>query len=114
MRLKYRPMALTATIAGLLFSTTGSAAQRDAAPGLEQLIERATAYVEEFMTTFSRLVAEEQYIQDRFEVRLEGSRGSFLGTPQKTEVRRLRSDLLLVLPRGAEEWLVFRDVFEVD
>jgi hypothetical protein len=83
-------------------------------PPLEPLITRATDYVEDFIEGFSHVVAEEQYVQNRLEVRMEGSRGTFIGTPQITETRTIKSDWLLVLPRGAEHWYVFRDVFEVD
>ena len=60
------------------------------------------------------MVAEEQYAQEYLLAPLEGSRGSFLGSPKVAERRALKSDLLLVKPAGLDQWFIFRDVFEVD
>lgn len=81
---------------------------------LDDLLDRATIYVEDFVTKLSRVVAEEQYLQEYLVSRPEGSRGSFTGAPRVTDRRNLKSDLLLVRPLGLEQWFVFRDVFEVD
>ncbi len=68
-------------------------------PSTEELLDRATRYVAEFVNRFSNVVAEERYIQ---EVR----------SPRRQRV--LKSDFLLVKPPGATEWYQFRDVLEVD
>jgi hypothetical protein len=81
---------------------------------VEQLLDRATSYVEDLVAKLSRVVAEEQYVQEYLLSGIEGSRGSFLGSPKVVERRTLKSDLLLVKPAGLDQWLVFRDVFEVD
>ena len=81
---------------------------------VEQLLDRATSYVEDLVAKLSRVVAEEQYVQEYLLSGVEGSRGSFLGSPKVVERRTLKSDLLLVKPAGLDQWLVFRDVFEVD
>lgn len=81
---------------------------------LEQLLDRSSAYVEDLVTKFSRVVAEEQYIQEYLMATPEGSRGSFLGAPKVVERRALKSDLLMVKPAGLDQWFIFRDVFEVD
>ena len=81
---------------------------------VEQLLNRATSYVEDLVAKLSRVVAEEQYVQEYLLSGIEGSRGSFLGSPKVVERRTLKSDLLLVKPAGLDQWLVFRDVFEVD
>jgi hypothetical protein len=81
---------------------------------IEQLLDRATSYVEDLVAKLSRVVAEEQYVQEYLLSGIEGSRGSFLGSPKVAERRRLVGDLLLVKPSESEPWHVFRDVFEVD
>ena len=81
---------------------------------VEQLLDRATIYVENLVARFSRVVAEEQYVQEYLLASVEGSRGSFLGSPRVAERRTLKSDLLLVKPAGLDQWFTFRDVFEVD
>jgi hypothetical protein len=81
---------------------------------VEQLLDRTTAYVEDLMTKFSRVVAEEQYTQEYLIATPQGSRGSFPGAPKTVERRVLKSDLLMVRPAGLDQWFIFRDVFEVD
>lgn len=106
-------MRLTAmAFVALFLCANGYASQR--AFTVEQLLDRATTYVEDFVTKLSRVVAEEQYVQEYLDVGVEGSRGTFLGTPKVRERRILKSDLLLVKPSESEQWHVFRDVFEVD
>jgi hypothetical protein len=107
-----RRFSSSALVAAALLAWPPAASTQD--PGLDELLARATAYVEEFVGKFSRVVAEERYLQEVYEVRMEGSRGTFLGVPQLIERRRLQSDLLLVQTPGAARWLVLRDVFMVD
>ena len=105
-------LAATALLAFVLF-TNGSASQQ--VPTAGQLLDRATASVEDFVAKFSRVVAEEQYLQEYLSAAPgEGSNSSFPGAPQVRERRRLKSDLLLVKLPQTGEWHVFRDVFEVD
>lgn len=74
-------------------------------PTLDAVLARAGAYVTEFQRRLSGIVAEERYVQEVWATR----------DPLVEPIRRnLRSDLLLVKPSGAREWLQFRDVFEVD
>jgi len=80
---------------------------------VEQLLDRASAYVEDLVAKFSRVVAEEQYAQEYLLLSPQGTRG-FPGTPTVVERRTLKSDLLLVKPAGLDQWFIFRDVFEVD
>jgi hypothetical protein len=103
---------LTAAAAAAVLLVANNAAQQ--AFTVEQLLDRASAYVENLVATFSRVVAEEQYVQEYLQSTPEGSRGSFLGSPKVVERRTLTSDLLLVKPLGLDQWFVFRDVFEVD
>lgn len=80
---------------------------------LEQLLDRSSAYVEDLVAKFSRVVAEEQYTQEYLIASPEGS-GRVPGAPKVAERRTLKSDLLLVKPAGLDQWFIFRDVFEVD
>jgi hypothetical protein len=74
-------------------------------PALKDVLARAAAYVSAFQEQLSGIVAEETYIQS---VEDRTSRVSTL------QLRTLRSDLLLVRPVGADRYIEFRDVFEVD
>jgi hypothetical protein len=78
-------------------------------PSLDSVLTHAGAYVIEFQRRLSGIVSEETYVQD---VRLSTGLGRM---PSLAPVHReLKSDLLLVKPSGADRWLQFRDVFEVD
>jgi len=81
----------------------------DTVPTLETVLQRAAEYVTAFHRKLSRIVAEERYTQ-RSETIWSGKRS---GTTKRAE-RVLLSDLLLVKPAGADDWLQYRDVFEVD
>ena len=103
-------MKLLHVLAALLIVVPALAQTPEAAqqPTLDSVLGRAGTYVVDFQRQLSGVVAEEQYVQD---VRYPpGSRGSGLGASH----RELKSDLLLVKPAGADRWLQFRDVFEVD
>ena len=77
-------------------------------PSLDAVLARAGIYVVDFQKKLSGVVAEEQYVQN---VRIaHGIRT----TPWITTHRELKSDLLLVKPAGADRYMEFRDVFEVD
>jgi hypothetical protein len=73
------------------------------------VLARAGSYVAEFHRQLARLVAEERYTQT-WETIWSGRRS---GTTRQGE-RVLLSDLILVKPQGADDWLQYRDVFEVD
>ena len=76
-------------------------------PSLQAVLRRAAAYVSEFHRQLSGIVAEEEYVQNVFSARMQGVG---LGPAH----RSLKSDLLLLKPAGGDEWMTFRDVFEVD
>ena len=92
-------------------------------PALDLVLDRAGAYVVEFQRQFSGIVAEERYLQ---EVKAVGRRSpcDASGMPVARRVcqeqlaypvrSELRSDLLLVKTGAADEWMEYRDVFEVD
>ena len=105
-------MRFAAVASAVVLLSANSRAQQ--AFTVEQLLDRASIYVEDLVAKFSRVVAEEQYVQEFLLSSPEGSRGSFLGSPRVAERRTLKSDLLLVKPLGLDQWFIFRDVFEVD
>ena len=70
---------------------------------LEQLLDRASTYVDQFFKQFANVVAEEHYVQE----------AEWRGEPTK-QTRVLRSDILLVTFPGLNGRMSFRDVFEVD
>lgn len=78
-------------------------------PTLAVVLERAAAYVADFHRELSSIVAEEQYAQEWKTVWAGKRRGTTnLGH------RELRSDLLLLKTFDANDWLQYRDVYEVD
>jgi hypothetical protein len=78
---------------------------------LAAVLARAAGYVETFQQQLSGIVAEETYLQEIVPPRDNGGSSMAAAGPRR---RRLRSDLLLVRPEGADTWTQFRDVFEVD
>jgi len=71
-----------------------------ATDSLEELLQRAGAYVAAYERDVAAIVADEDYTQ------------RFIVEPS-TEMRRLRSDVLTI--RDEEEgWIEFRDVYEID
>lgn len=68
-------------------------------PKIPPIVERASAYVDEFVQHFSNVVSEERYAHETL-------------TPKRR--RSLLSDFLLVTPPGSRDWYQFRDVLEVD
>jgi hypothetical protein len=97
-------------------------AQTPAAPiTVEVLLLRVGRYVAEFTNRFSNVVAEESYIQETIAPVRPGpaptsgravtSVASMSGGGAR---RQLKSDFLMVKPGQSEDYLPFRDVFEVD
>src|SRR5438093_11273667 len=100
--------SFTALTAALAIAVTG-AAQDEA---LSTVLTRAGEYVVAFERQLAGIVAEEHYEQ----LVHPPKRFNIGGYPEaQPDVRRtLKSDLLLARPQGAETWIQFRDVFEVD
>ena len=90
-----------ATIVAL---SVGGAAQEQT---LEQVLALTGAYVTNLHQQLSGIVAEETYVQRSV------SRRVIMGRPFLLD-RTLKSDLLLVRLPGADDYVEFRDVFEVD
>jgi hypothetical protein len=68
-------------------------------PDRDELMRRVGVYIQEFVDRFANVVAAEDYTQQ-------------MSRPKRT--KRLKSDFMLVRYPGADSWLAFRDVFEVD
>jgi hypothetical protein len=78
---------------------------------LELLLGRGGWYVFDFLEKFSNVVSEETYIQDS-SVPMSTL---LLGRPGAAARNRiLKSDFLLVSVSSAQDWVPFRDVFEID
>jgi hypothetical protein len=93
---------VVAVVAAVASFSSGVAAGDS--PKLEQVLARTAAYVAEFERQLSGIVADEDYTQQ--------VHGGKVAAPE--ELRRLRSDLLLVKPVGSQDWMQFRDVYEVN
>jgi len=91
--------ALAATLAGVVVLSAYGPPAHAQNPSLQDLLDLATRQTVEFVDKFSNVVAEEIYVQE-------------MTRPKKK--RTLRSDLALVRYPGAAQWLLFRDVYEVD
>jgi formylglycine-generating enzyme required for sulfatase activity len=83
-------------------------------PALDTMLDRAGRYVAQFIERFANVVAEERYVQDTLgNLPVVTGRGGIMRLPPPSRHRELRSDFLLVR-LGANDFLPFRDVFEVD
>jgi hypothetical protein len=93
-----RPHTRTTWCLALLLAGLGAAqASAQEPPVLEVVLARSGEYVQDFVTLFANVVAEEQYVQT-----------------WKTFRRQIASDFLLVQPRDSPEYFAFRDVIAVD
>jgi hypothetical protein len=97
-----RYLAAIALVAALP-ETSAVAAQDD----LAAVLARAGDYVTIFQRELAGIVAEEHYEQIIHT-------SNVFAWPNLVTHRALKSDLLLVRPQDADEWIQFRDVFEVD
>jgi hypothetical protein len=102
----------TVAVAGYMASGLVAHVATQSPASLETVLERAGAYVIALQQQLSGIVAEEDYVQNV---------GALSGVGPTTRSglplvrhRELRSDLLLVRPVGADRWVQFRDVFDVD
>lgn len=97
--LPFHGRALAASLAAATVLWTSTPASHAQNTDLQDLLDKATAQVVDFVDKFSNVVAEEIYVQE-------------MSRPRKK--RTLRSDLALVRYAGATQWMLFRDVSEVD
>ena len=99
-------LSLSAFLTSCLSALPASVSAQE--PSLATVLARAGVYVLDFQRQLSGIVAEETYVQDVRPMR------SFMPGTSTNAHRVLKSDLLLVKPVGADRWIQFRDVFEVD
>ena len=78
-------------------------------PLLSDVMARAAAYVAAFDKDLSSIVAEERYVQTWHRPNTKDR-----GPGDEVTRRELVSDLMLVSPADATDWVQYRDVFEVD
>jgi hypothetical protein len=97
------------TAATLALTAAAAAPVSAQEPALKAVMQRAGVYVTEFRRQLSSIVAEESYVQEV--APLVARPGSRIAVAKR---RELRSDFLLVWPAGADRYVEFRDVFEVD
>jgi hypothetical protein len=102
-----RSVAIFVVMCGL------AAPARAQSPGLDEILDKASEYVERYERTFVGVVSEESYRQ---QVRGGRTGTDLRGFPIEgpSQRRDLKSDVLLVRPPAADRWIQFRDVFEVD
>ncbi|MGC4085452.1 MAG: hypothetical protein QM736_25850 [Vicinamibacterales bacterium] len=115
--------AAVAVISGVLAAVVGTAGSSPSAqtptdaassPVLSAVLSRAATYVERFADRVSGFVTAETYVQDVYlPINRFGGRPGQRGYTGPVH-RQLVSDLLLVRPVGADAWMQFRDVTEVD
>jgi hypothetical protein len=92
-----------------LVLNAGSVAQE---PDLTSVLHRATAYVDGYAEAFSRVIADEDYVQElRVAAKYQSSGGTSV---RKVRDRRLRSELAFLWVPRERTWVAFRDVIEVD
>ena len=87
-------------------------AQSSQEPTIEAVLACAGEYVMRYQRDFAGIVAQETYAQDSRLGAQFDKHGQLKSLGSKH--RELKSDLLLVRPDGADGWIQFRDVFEVD
>jgi len=105
-------LTLACTLAGTLLAAVP--AQRSALT-LDTLVARTAAYLAEYETKLSSVVAEERYDQTvQYYATTAGGARVSMGSGQWQRRRKLLSDYLLVKVSGLNGWQPFRDVMEVD
>src|SRR6185436_13041346 len=105
------PFRLAAVAVVAALSTLSVSAQRNRT---DELLAREAAYLREFVTRFSGVVAEERYVQDSRTVPRARTKGTVVRSQLFTRHVELMSDFLLVKLKESGEWHVFRDVFQVN
>ena len=96
---------------GLCWPKSPGRPRRTEPPTLATVLDRAGAYVAEFHRQLSGIVARGDLRQDWKTIwRATDASGAVKHGHRVTQV----GDLLLVKPPGADAWVEFRDVFEVD
>jgi hypothetical protein len=97
----------------VLIAALGSTARVSLAPAstLEEVLERAGAYIGRFDAAVASLVAEEHYLQKYV---IPDALPAGRVTRPYEEKRDIKSDFLMVRSQESDLWIPFRDVYEVD
>lgn len=104
----FRPTRIVIIVVAVFVTIAASSAVPAQEMTLADVLNRAGKYVTEFQRQLSGIVAEESYVQDyRRSTRV-------ITREDWVPHRELKSDFLLVRPVGADRYVEFRDVFEVD
>ena len=90
--------------------TSLAPAAADEPTTLAVVLDRAGGYVAEFHRQLSTLVGEETYVQDWTTVWKSHGKSGVTNVAHRVT----RGDLLLIKAPGAEAWMGYRDVYEVD
>jgi hypothetical protein len=110
------PLTASVALAAALSALPASAGQ--VALGVDAVVARAAAYVADYESRLSSVVAEERYEQRLRVLDMAAPAGvvgtTVRGTTSTERRRRLVSDYLLVKVAGLSGWVPFRDVIEVD
>ena len=75
-------MRVPAAAAATVMLLAGAPSANQSGFSLEPLLDRGAAHVEALVRRLTRVVAEEQYLQEYLVAQVEGSRGNFKGSPQ--------------------------------
>jgi hypothetical protein len=97
----------------VLIAALGSTARVSLAPAstLEEVLERAGAYIGRFDAAVASVVAEEHYLQKYV---IPDALPAGRVTRPYEEKRDIKSDFLMVRSQESDLWIPFRDVYEVD
>ena len=96
----------------MIVAAAVASASQQSPTSFEQLVQRASAYVESFQQNFGSVVAEERYEQTLRRVLGTNATSVQRGGGGPTQTVLVSDFLLVQVP--AEGWLPFRDVFERD
>ena len=97
-----KPVLISAVVTVVASLVVPGMSVRAQEPTLEDVLARATQYALDYQEALSGVVSEESYLQT-------WQRGS-----RDPQVRELKSDVLLIRRPGKTQYVLFRDVFEVD
>jgi len=104
-------LKIASTFVALIAAAAAPIAATATTP-LDDLLNRASTYVCAYVHDFSKIVAEERYVQDsRPMPRLEPAAAVSVSAAEHAE---LVSDLVFVKPDALDSWLTFRDVYAVN
>src|SRR5262245_48349544 len=104
---RHRWWKAVAVAGAVVIASARAAAQ---APSVEDVVQRASSYVRDWVPQLANIVSVEHYDQ-----RTELSTKTGTGSGQVQQTWRLTSDVLLVrYPGEGLDWMLFRDVVEAD